>query len=109
MKNPVFLSLNSNYSPTGNSCPVLTVRAPNFFDRDAKIPVILFSWLDPALTSANVKVIFDDSPWALAFAAFRDKGEAKPLPANIIIPKGRIADPAVLRRIKSAIREEIPQ
>ncbi|GHV87532.1 hypothetical protein AGMMS50255_8280 [Spirochaetia bacterium] len=110
MEDPVFLSPDSNYSSYENvSCVVLTGQARNFFDRNVKVPVILFSWLDPALTPANVKVIFDDSPWVLAFAAFRDKGEAKSLPANIIIPKERITNPAVLRKMKSAIREEIPQ
>ena len=39
-----------------------TVDQPEF---EHNIPVILFSWLDPSLTSRNVRLIFDDSPWVM--------------------------------------------
>ncbi|GHV61605.1 hypothetical protein AGMMS49587_06180 [Spirochaetia bacterium] len=107
MKDPVFLSLNSNYSSYENiSCVVLTGASPHFLDRNIKVPVILFSWLDPALTSANVRLVFDDSPWALAFRAFRAE---KSLPSDIIIQEKRIEDPEALRKIKTAVRGEIPE
>jgi hypothetical protein len=127
MEDPVFLSLNSNYSSYENiACVVLAGASLNFLDRNVNVPVILFSWLDPILTSANVKLIFDDSPWALAFASFRKSREASPptpdrgspagipsaersLPSDIIIQEGRIEDPEVLRKIKMAVRGEIPK
>ncbi|MDR3276236.1 MAG: hypothetical protein LBT11_03325 [Treponema sp.] len=40
-------------------------------ERILDIPVILFSWIDPALTASNVKLIFDDSPWALVVGAVK--------------------------------------
>jgi hypothetical protein len=30
------------------------------------IPAVVFSWIDPAFTSANVKAVIDDSPLQLA-------------------------------------------
>jgi hypothetical protein len=122
---PVFLPVTSNYAAFENiSCVVLTGQALNFLDRNLKIPVILFSWLDPALTPANVKLLFDDSPWAMAFKVFRNIPEEAPqqepvptgvspgkksFPSDIIVQEGRIEDPDVLRKLKSAIRDEIPQ
>jgi hypothetical protein len=113
MAEPVFLSLDSDYGSYENACVVLTGMAPHFFDKNDTVPVILFSWLDPALTPANVKLVLDDSPWALAFRAFpamRGASSAgRSLPSDIIIQEGRIGDPEVLRNIKRAAKEGMLQ
>jgi hypothetical protein len=92
-KNPVYAGLNVDYQNyRGVSCAVLTGPAERFLAENRGIPVLLFSWLDPALTPAEVKVIFDDSPWALAAGAVkaveRGAGEGV-LPSRPLIPRGR--------------------
>ncbi|GHV45260.1 hypothetical protein AGMMS49546_30650 [Spirochaetia bacterium] len=116
MENPVFLATNSNYAAPGDiSCVVMTGQIPIFVEKNTKAPVILFSWLDTALTPANVKLIFDDSPWAMAFKVFRQFpgggsaeifSDGKPLPSKITIPGGRIGDPEVLQKIKTAVQAD---
>jgi len=70
--NPVFINISSDYSSYSDvGCAVLSGSASKFLERNLKIPVILFSWLDPGLTPRSVKVVFDDSPWALAAEAIK--------------------------------------
>jgi hypothetical protein len=67
------------------------------------IPAILFSWLDPALTPADVVVIFDDSPWALAAPAARMAAEGVAeglIPSKPLIISRRIADNSVARMLR---------
>jgi hypothetical protein len=104
-KEPLFL--NSGADP-GNVqdifCVILAGEAQPFLEKNLSIPVILFSWLDPALTPSEVKVIFDDSPWALAGEAVnRAAGglEGDILPSGVIFPRGRNSGP-VLERLKAA-------
>jgi hypothetical protein len=40
-----------------------TGAVSSFLEQNKDIPIVLFSWLDPALTSQSVKVVFDDSVW----------------------------------------------
>jgi hypothetical protein len=109
---PLYLGLAANYPANEEvSCVVLTGNAGSFLEKKAGVPVILFSWMDPALASEDVKLVFDDSPWALAVRSFHlaAAGEAGALAADILIQKGRIGDAALLRRIKNAAKEEIPR
>jgi hypothetical protein len=105
-KPALFLNSAAEYAEFQTaSCAVLAGGAPDFLDQDPEIPVILFSWLDPALTSREVLLVFDDSPWALAGAALRAArtGEAD-IPSNIVFPRRRIADKGLLRSLKQAAR-----
>ena len=70
--NPVFLDDSADYpSYSGIGCVVVAGPAAKFLEQNLKIPVILFSWTDPAITPRSVKLVFDDSLPALAFGAFR--------------------------------------
>ncbi|MDR2304480.1 MAG: hypothetical protein LBE10_07840 [Treponema sp.] len=63
---PEMISSRIEYSSFDDvSCVILAGHAPEFFNRNLNIPVILFSWIDPAKTSRNTRVIFDDSHWTL--------------------------------------------
>ena len=69
--------------------------------------VILFSWLNPELTSRDTVVIFDDSPWAQAGAAVKmamENQKTGEIPSNTLIFSSKIADNRVLRGMKKAIR-----
>jgi len=48
------------------ACAVIAGPVGEFFEKRPDIPVILFSWADPDFTPQSVKVVFDDSPYALA-------------------------------------------
>ena len=72
VEEPVFLSSSSrdpSYSDIG--CIVIAGPAFRFLDQEHNIPMVLFSWSDPFLTPKGVKVIFDDSSWALAAEAIK--------------------------------------
>jgi hypothetical protein len=112
---PLFVDRGENYTlPEGIACVVMAAPAENYLEENPAIPSILFSWLDPGLTPREIKLIFDDSPWALAPAAVKllhrpeePVGEAAsgpvPVPSEILAPRGRIGDPGLRRDIKKAL------
>jgi hypothetical protein len=112
IRNPVYVGLNSDYQNyQGVSCAVLTGPATRFFAENRGAPVLLFSWLDPALTPLEVTVVFDDSPWALAAAAVKAAEEGEEgrggVPSRSLIPQGRTGKDT--RRILAGlVREERP-
>ncbi|MCL2834099.1 MAG: hypothetical protein FWD78_13090 [Treponema sp.] len=64
---PRYLENNSDFSIGQTcSCAVIIGSPARFFELNPKLPVILFSWLDPDMTPSNVRIIFDDSLWAAA-------------------------------------------
>ena len=94
----------------GLSCVVLAGAGYEYLERHSQIPVILFSWLDPALAPWEVVVIFDDSPWGLVLPAVRmaEKGKAElMLPSKPLIIPDRIADNNILRTLKNSA-EKMP-
>jgi hypothetical protein len=111
---PVFLPPGAEYNFQGDvACAVLSAPAPSFVDRHADIPLIIFSWADPALTPSNVYIIFDDSPWALAAEAVkllsdRDRNGRASLPSRVLFPSGRVAELEVLHKLKESAGKRIP-
>lgn len=102
---PRFLNSPAEYEGVADaSCVILTGGAAEYLNLNLKIPVILFSWLDPALTSRETFVIFDDSPWALAGEALRQakRGEGDGVPSKPVFPPGRIADRRLARELRRA-------
>jgi hypothetical protein len=95
----------------GVSCTILTGPGAEYLEKGLKIPVILFSWLDPALTSREIVMIFDDSPWALAVPAVKlavRGGEGANIPSEAVFPRGRIADKELWRNVKKAVLDAVP-
>lgn len=101
-REPKYLSVTEDYSDTQNVvCVVMSGQATAFLERNLNIPVILFSWVDPALTSQAVTVIFDDSPWALLIKVARAMGkEGTSLPSEMVFPAERMANRKVLKQIR---------
>jgi len=56
---------------TNLSCVILAGIGSEFLENKQGVPIIVFTWLDPALITSNVTVIIDDSPWAQAVQAVR--------------------------------------
>ncbi|MDR0635957.1 MAG: hypothetical protein LBF87_02640 [Treponema sp.] len=101
-REPKYLSVTEDYSDTQNVvCVVMSGQATAFLEQNLNIPVILFSWVDPVLTSQAVTVIFDDSPWALLIKVARAMGkEGAPLPSEMVFPAERMADRKVLEQVR---------
>jgi hypothetical protein len=65
--------------------------------------------MDPALSSSTVKVVVDDSVWALALQCFRpDAGTPRVVQAEFTIPQGRVGDSELREKLKKALLEQIP-
>jgi hypothetical protein len=97
----------------GVSCVIFERSGQTFFEKALKIPVILFSWIDPGLTTEETRVIFDDSPWAQAAEAIvmTVQGRSGSLPSRLILPRKRqpgrgdpAADPALAEYLKEVTR-----
>jgi hypothetical protein len=112
MDSPVFVDRGTDYVlPDGLSCVVMTSPADNSLENRGDIPIILFSWIDPGLSSRAVKVIFDDSPWALAFEsakALQRQGPLPPVASKFVLPRDRIGDAALRRDLERALASDVP-
>jgi hypothetical protein len=84
---------------------ILSSPGKDFYDRNSKAAVLLFTWLDPLHTSKETFVIFDDSPWAQAAEAFKmfKEGQRRGnIPSSTLIFSRRIADNGITRSLKKA-------
>jgi hypothetical protein len=105
--NPLYMSGYTDYSEYDRlSCVVVGTNAQTFLGANSAVPVILFSWLDPAFSPGNVKLVFDDSPWGVSTAAFRAAldGEES-VPSGVCLPFGRIGQWDMLKKIKAVVKE----
>ena len=87
--NPVLIN-SSLDAPTYNDigCVVVAGPAQKFLERNLKIPIILFSWADPAIVPRTVKLIFDDSPLAQVMETIKlppEPGKEVVIPSNPIL------------------------
>jgi hypothetical protein len=116
---PVFQRPSTNYpSYPEIGCIIATGPAAGFMEQDLEIPVILFSWTDPAITPRTVKIVFDDSPWVLAaevFKFFSFSGSEKVrllsnsdeilIPSKPLLIRGRLGEKAVFRKLRHLLKE----
>jgi hypothetical protein len=101
-----YLAINDTYRPYEKTATVVVLGNENgFLEQNGTVPVILFSWMDPGSASSWVKVIFDDSPWALAIPAIKlaRKGEGGALPSRLCLLGGRIESRELRWRLKEVI------
>jgi hypothetical protein len=94
------------------SVAVLAAKPADFLEQRFPVPVILFSWLDPALHSRETKVVFDDSPWAMAVQAVKmvkAGGSAFSIPSAVHISPERTGRGEIFRRLKEAVRAPLPE
>jgi hypothetical protein len=90
------------------SCVVLTRSGAEYLDKNAKIPLILFTWLDPSMLPAETAAVFDDSTWALVVPAARmaasNQAEGK-IPSKPLVFSGETADNGIDRILKQLAKK----
>ena len=91
------------------SCVVLAGSGVDYLDRNAEIPVIFFTWLNPALLSNEIILVFDDSPWAQAVPAARMVAAqvmTGQIPSKILILPSENIDKDVYQKLKKTTGAE---
>jgi hypothetical protein len=110
-RNPIFLNVNSDYAAWQNiACVVISGEASRFFEKNLRLPLVLFSWVDPRMTPQGVMALFDDSPWGLAERAVKlleSGGEGESLASAIIFPKGHIGNKALEANVRALAKETL--
>jgi len=107
---PIFLPITLDYSSYPEvGCVVVFGSATKFLENTPQIPVILFSWVDPALTPRAVKLVFDDSPWALVVDTLRTTllpGEPVKIPSVPVLLRNRINEREDFRKLGEIINKK---
>ena len=116
---PTYRNTNFNFSTGGDlGCAVIVGQAGDFFVKRPTTPVILFSWADPGIVPKSVKVLFDDSPYALAYKGFslifsmeenvekRDGGGEVFISSAPTVFKDRIEEKADFEMLESFVKRE---
>jgi hypothetical protein len=109
-EDPVYRSATLGYNSYDQiGCVIVAGPASSFIDQNLEqnldLPVILFTWIDPAMTPQSVKLVFDDSPLALAAGALKAQGEGQLLiPSTPAIMKDRLPDKETFEKLKVIIR-----
>jgi hypothetical protein len=79
----------------------------DFQEKKSGVPLILFTWLDPALTSPDTIIVMDDSAWAQLPAALKmvkERRKSGEIPSKPLIISAKITDNGILRQLKMAGR-----
>ena len=90
-------------------CVIVAGPAVRFLERGLDIPVILFSWIDPVRTPQPVRIVFNDSPLALAagaIRAFSPEAEEILVPSRPAVISDRIEERRELRTLRGLVRAE---
>jgi len=107
--NAIFINVAAQLPDVrGIACLALTSAGAEYLERNAPVPLILFSWLDPAIVPQDVVIQFDDSVWALAAPAarmaMRKQAEGK-IPSKPLIFSRKIADNSVFRGLEKSAKK----
>ncbi|MDR3174840.1 MAG: hypothetical protein LBU19_11355 [Treponema sp.] len=110
---PLYINSSADYSSWDDvRCVVLGGPGDPYFSRSGEIPAILFTWMDPALSPQGVKIIIDDSPWALAPGALGSSGGNtggyRSVPSEFTVLRGRVKDRELREKLKKAVHFQIP-
>jgi hypothetical protein len=94
--------------PEGISCVVLSRSGAEYLDKNAKIPLIFFTWLDPAMLPTEVVAVFDDSTWALVVPAVQmavnSQAEGK-IPSKPLVFSGKTADNGIDKSLRQLAKK----
>jgi hypothetical protein len=92
----------------GVSCIVFAGVGGDFLEKDPPMPIILFSWLDPALSAQEIVVQFDDSIWGLAvpavLMALNGEAEGK-IPSKLLVFSRKIGDKNIVQQLEKSAKK----
>lgn len=86
---------------------VLGGAGREIYERNPRTKIILFSWLDPAVTGRQTMLVFDDSPWTQvgeAVKLLKKGGKKAVIPSKVVVVLQKTADNGVLRELSWAAR-----
>jgi hypothetical protein len=90
------------------ACVVLAGAGADYLEKNPRMPLILFSWLNPAFTAREVVMLFDDSVWAVTVPAVRmaaqRQAEGK-IPSKPLIFPAKIADNSIFRMLQKSAKK----
>jgi len=90
------------------SCAVLTGAGAEYLGKNPRMPLILFSWLNPDFAAREIVVLFDDSAWALTVPAVRMAVQQEAqgtIPSKPLIFSAKIAHNGVVRMLKKSAKK----
>jgi len=85
------------------SCVVLAGVGAEYLEREAGVPVIFMTWIDPSFVPFDVVLIVNDSPWAQAVQAVRmvkARLEQGSIQSKFQVLNGKSIDRKTLRKLK---------
>ena len=101
----MFYTSYSSYTEISSlSCVVLSGIGSEFLENKNGIPVIVFTWLNPALLTSSAAVVVNDSPWAQVVQAVKmlEAGVTDGLLKSkfVVVSGNKKADKDVLNKVK---------
>jgi len=85
------------------SCVVLAGVGAEYMEKEAGVPVIFMTWIDPSLVPVDVVLVVNDSPWVQAVQAVRmvkaSMGQGL-IQSKFQVLNGKSIDRNVLRKLK---------
>jgi hypothetical protein len=104
-----YMMANSNFYDMKFSTIIMLGPSSSLLDQHLKVPVVLFSWIDPMFTASSVKVVFDDSIWAQAVPAVKMAavGQNGLVPSKVIVRARNGTEKEVERTLKKAMKSSL--
>jgi hypothetical protein len=101
----IYLMAGASYTVYQRVSSILLLGpANNFLDQNVNAHVILFSWVNPHTTASSVRIVFDDSVWALAVPAVKMRSNGGVIPSKVTVLSDGIKDKSTARRLRKAAK-----
>jgi hypothetical protein len=101
---PLFYTSFSQYSEIPElSCVVLAGSGAEYIEKFSGVPVVFFTWIDPAVLPNDVVLVVDDSPWAQVREAVRMAAGGSAdgsIQSNFLVINEKKIDAQALHKIK---------
>ena len=105
-----FYSSFSQFSENlGLSCVVLVDSGIEYFEKKPKVPIFIFSWMNPILMPDSVSLVIDDSPWSQIVQVVkmvRAGRETGLVPSKFHFLDKNLFNKEILRKIKKSWKND---
>ena len=93
-----------SFNPAATGCVVIEDHGGGFFQANVQeVPLVVFTWMNPAFLPGETVLVFDDSPWAVLPRALAlvESGQDGLVPSKLYIPAGGLSRD-IVKRLKTA-------